>query len=150
MRQQQSPKIVIKNFRMEDYDSVIALWKKAGLPYKPKGRDKREIIAVELKRGKSIFLVARVNGAVIGSVLGTHDGRKGWINRVAVDPDFQRQGIARQLVAEAEKRLHALGIGIIACLIEDWNTVSMAAFERLGYRKQPGIFYFSKKSRKDV
>lgn len=150
MKEKSRSKPVIKKFRRQDYDSVISIWKKSGLPYKPKGRDRRETIEAELKGGRSVFLVAWVNGIAAGSVFGTHDGRKGWINRLAVDPDFQRRGIARLLVAEAEKRLHALGIGIIACLIEDWNTASMATFERLGYRKHPGVFYYSKKTIKDI
>ncbi|MCK4352297.1 GNAT family N-acetyltransferase [candidate division WOR-3 bacterium] len=142
--------IVIRNFCIEDYDTLITLWDNAQLPYKPKGRDRRDKIKQELNWGNAIFLVAEANGKLVGSILGTHDGRKGWINRLAVAPEFQKQGIARKLVAEVEARLSELGIEIVACLIEDWNTKSMQAFERLGYKQSPEVMYFSKRKNSDV
>jgi N-acetylglutamate synthase len=143
-------KTIIRKFCMEDYNDVVFLWNKAQLPYKPKGRDKRRSIEKEIKGKQSIFIVAEVHGKIIGSVFGTHDGRKGWINRLAVDPDFRRQGIARRLVADVEKRLRKLGIDIIAALIEDWNARSMKTFKRLGYEKHDDIVYFTKRSNNNV
>ena len=137
--------MVIREFRMEDYDAVIALWDESRLPYKPKGRDRRDKIEDELKQGNSIFLVAEIEGRLVGSVLGTHDGRKGWIKRLAVDSEFRRRNIARRLVTEVEGRLAELGIEVIACLIEEWNNESMEVFQRLGYEKYSGIAYFSKR-----
>ncbi|MEW6069608.1 MAG: GNAT family N-acetyltransferase [Candidatus Thermoplasmatota archaeon] len=142
--------IIIREFRMEDYDSLTTLWNNAKLPYKPKGRDRRDKIEQELKRGNAIFLIAETNGKLVGSILGTHDGRKGWINRLAVAPEFRRQGIARRLVAKVEDWLSEHGIEIIACLIEDWNTESMQVFERLGYKKHSDIAYFTKRRNLDV
>jgi len=142
--------MVIREFRMEDYDAVIALWDDAQLPYRPEGRDRRDKIEHELEQGNAIFLIAEINGKLVGSVLGTHDGRKGWVNRVAVDSEFRRQNIARRLVAEVEDKLSKLGIEVIACLIEDWNTSSMRVFERLGYKKEENIVYFTKRRNADA
>ncbi len=140
----------IRNFKIEDYNSLIELWKAAGLPYKPKGRDSKEKIETELKRGVAIFLVAETSDKIIGSVFGTHDGRKGWINRVAVDMEYQKKGIAKKLVSEVEKKLDELGIDIAACLIEDWNDRSMKVFEKLGYIKHKDVIYFSKRKNHDI
>ena len=85
-----------------------------------------------------------------GSVFGTHDGRKGWINRVAVAPEFQRQNIAKKLIAKVEDRFSELGIDIIACLVEDWNTNSLQVFEKLGYKKHSDMVYFSKRKDSNV
>jgi ribosomal protein S18 acetylase RimI-like enzyme len=142
--------VAIRNFRIEDYPSLIRLWKAAGLPFKPEGRDSRAKIESELKRGIAIFLIAEIDNKIIGSVIGTHDGRKGWINRVAVDPEYREKGLAKMLVAEVEKQLDNLGIDIIACLIEDWNDRSMKVFEKLGYIKHEDVFYFSKRKNKDI
>lgn len=136
--------VIIREFKIKDYDDVLFLWDNAKLPYRPKGRDSRTRIEGELKRGNAIFLVAEADGRLIGTVLGTHDGRKGWINRLAVDETFRKQNIARRLVAEAENRLLKLGIDVIACLIEEENTDSMQVFERLGYDRGP-VTYFSKR-----
>jgi ribosomal protein S18 acetylase RimI-like enzyme len=135
---------------MGDYDTLITLWNDAQLPYKPKGRDRYDKIEYELKRGNAIFLVAEINGKLVGSILGTHDGRKGWLNRLAVAPEFRRQGIARMLVTEVERCFSELGIEIVACLIENWNTESIQVFERLGYKRHSDIVYFTKRRNADV
>lgn len=137
--------VKIRRFRIEDYDALIALWDEARLSYRPKGRDRRDKIEKEIKHSNAVFLVAEKDGSLVGSVFGTHDGRKGWINRVAVSHACRKQGIGARLVKEAEKRLEDSGIEIIACLIEDRNTVSKAVFERLGYKRHTAITYFSKR-----
>lgn len=142
--------IVIRKLRIEDYDALVALWDKAQLLYKPRGRDRRDNVERELQGQNSIFLIAEKDDTLIGSIFGTHDGRKGWINRLAVDPARQRQGIAAILVKEVEDRLYAMGIGIIACLVEDWNSVSLQVFEKLGYTRHQDITYFTKRKFPDV
>ncbi len=142
--------VTIRQMRMDDYPSLIKLWEKAGLPYKPEGRDRRENIEKELEGEASLFLVAEKEGRIIGSVLGTHDGRKGWINRLAVAPDSRRKGVGRALVAEVELQLSRMGIAIVACLVEDWNEDSIRVFRRLGYTSHPDITYFSKRKHPGV
>jgi GNAT superfamily N-acetyltransferase len=78
-------------------------------------------------------------------VLATHDGRKGWINRLAVDAASRRRGIGARLVGAAEAWLDAEGMDILACLIESDNPVSMQVFEKLGYIKHEDIIYFAKR-----
>ena len=136
--------ISIRPFRMSDYDHAIELWREGELPCRPQGRDSRERIEEEMKRGRSIFLVAELNGKVAGTILATHDGRKGWLNRLAVAEEFRRRGLARRLVTEAERRLGAMGLDIIAGLIEADNGVSLTVFERLGYERSD-VVYFSKR-----
>ncbi len=137
--------VVIRELHIEDYDALISLWDDANLPYKPEGRDRRDNIEQEMKQPIAIFLVAEVDGKLVGFIFGTHDGRKGWINRLAVSPAYRKQGIAARLIAEVESRLSNFGIGIIACLIEDWNTVSIQVFERLGYKRHSEVIYFTKR-----
>lgn len=133
-----------------DYDDLIKLWNEAGLPYRPKGRDRKEKIAKELKNSNAVFLLAIFRKEIIGSIFGTHDGRKGWINRLAVSPAYRKLGLAKKLIEEVEKILTELGIEIIACMIEDWNNSSMKLFEKVGYKRHPDIFYFTKRYDPDV
>jgi ribosomal protein S18 acetylase RimI-like enzyme len=140
----------IRPFRIEDYDTVISLWKRSRLPYRPKGRDTRERIDHELESANAVFLVAEHQEEIIGSVFATHDGRKGWINRLTVDPQWRRRGIAARLIQEAERLLADQGIQIIACLIEDWNADSKRFFESIGYKRFDRISYFTKKEHPDV
>ena len=143
-------KYTIRRFRISDYDALIKLWNEAQLVYKPNGRDRRDMIQKQIQPPNTIALVAEKDGKLIGSVFGTHDGRRGWINRLAVLPEYQKKGIGRRLVNELETRFHKLGIGIIASLVEDWNKTSMKAFQRLGYKKHKDIIYFSKRRSSQV
>ena len=147
---QNSNKISIKEFEISDFDTLIRLWTIAGLPFKPKGRDSKESITEELKRGCASILIAEQNNIIIGTVFATHDGRKGWINRLAVIPEFRKKGIGRLLIEKAEKILNDKGIGIIACLIEDYNTASLKTFKKLGYTEFENIHYLTKKSHPDI
>ncbi len=137
--------IVIRKFSIEDYESLIELWDLAGLPHKPAGRDERQNIEREIHQPNAVFLVAERKGCLIGSAFGTHDGRKGWINRVAVLPSYRRQGIAAALVNEVEEQIKGMGISIIACLVEDWNEDSLKFFEKMGYIRHKEIFYLTKR-----
>jgi ribosomal protein S18 acetylase RimI-like enzyme len=139
------PGVTIRDFQLQDYDDVVRLWMEAGLPFRPQGRDRRERVAAELVGGTAVFLLAEAEGKSVGVILGTHDGRKAWINRLAVAPAFRRRGIARLLVAELEVRMAALGLDITAALIESGNQGSLRFFQEIGYLHDPEIEYFSRR-----
>ncbi len=62
-----------------------------------------------------------------------YDGHRGWINYLAVAPDFQRQAVAGQLMAVAEETLAALGCPKINLQVRETNTGVMAFYQTLGY-----------------
>ena len=87
---------------------------------------------------------------LVGMVLVTDDGRKGWLNRMAVHPDYQGQGLARRLMEEAENLLRSRGREVIAVQIEDYNKHSMEIFMHLGYKREDHILYFTKRNRPEA
>lgn len=143
-------KILITNYKHGDYDTLINLWKSAGLPFKSLGRDSCKSIEKEVDNNCSLFLFAQAEDEYVGSILATHDGRKGWINRVVVIPDYRHKGIARKLVESAEAWLIEQGIGIFACQIEAYNNESFEAFKKLGYIPFEGIRYLTKRIHPDI
>ena len=147
MSESPAPAATIRLFRIEDYDSVMALWKESKLPCKPKGRDSRANLQKQMELTMVRFLVAELDGKVFGTVLASHDGRKGWINRVAVSKEYRRKGAARRLLLEAERWLGEEGIDIIACLVEDDNEPSIRFFLETGYTRHADIDYFSKRKK---
>ncbi len=142
--------MIIKPLTPSDISDLVKLWGLSGLPVRPKGRDSASHLEKEIKSGNSIFLKAVDDEKIIGVVLGTHDGRKGWINRLAVHPDFRNRGIARLLVLAVEEKLKELDVHIVSALVEDYNIISMKTFEKLGYVKHDDIVYFSKRESEDV
>jgi ribosomal protein S18 acetylase RimI-like enzyme len=93
----------IRRLTIKDYEKIIKLWSRANLPYKPKGRDSKEAIATQMRANPNFFLGAYEDGDLVGVVIVSCDLRKGWINRLAVDPRYRHRGVAKALVNEAEK-----------------------------------------------
>ncbi len=141
--------VEVRRMREEDYDAVADIWTRSGLPYQPRGRDSRERIREQMGMGSSIFLVAEDRGRVVGVLLVTHDLRKGWLNRLAVMPEQQGRGTAKELVRRAEEELSALGISIFAVQIHERNARSRKLFADLGYQEHEDIVYCSKRSGPD-
>jgi ribosomal protein S18 acetylase RimI-like enzyme len=143
-------RLIVRELRIDDYDRVLALWTAGGLPHRPRGRDGRAEIQRQIQKPTAVYLVAEAEGEIVGVVLGTHDGRKGWVNRLAVLPDYRRRNVGATLVGEVERRLAAAGIRIFACFIEEGNDVSQAFFEGLGYERFGGVVYYMKRKNNDV
>lgn len=139
----------IRHLDVSDYDDIIALWSRAGLKFRPRGRDSREAMSREFARAETCFLGMFDGDNMIGVIVGTSDGRKGWLNRLAIDPDYRGRGLAAHLIKAAEAFLNGFGIKVLAGLIEDWNTPSMSAFEKAGYVFYDDIVYCSKRTSED-
>jgi ribosomal protein S18 acetylase RimI-like enzyme len=144
------PGLCIRDYTMADYESLIQVWEAAGLHHKPGGRDSREEVERQAGMSVTIILLGVMDDKLAGTIVCTHDGRKGWLNRLAVHPDNRGLGVARALVEEGERRLRAEGIRIIGVLVEDWNTVSCEIFAHLGYERHDDITYFSKREDESV
>ena len=140
----------IRDFEIEEYDILIELWEKAELPYRPLGRDSKENISKQIEQSNISFLFVEIEEKIVGSIIISHDGRKGWINRVAILPEYRNLGIASYLIDDAEKRLKKMGIDIVACLIEDWNLKSLKLFDKLDYIRHSDIIYFTKRESAEV
>ncbi len=134
-----------RRLTIDDHAAILAVWQRAGLhSIRPEGRDSRSEFEKQLAGGQ-IAIGLEENGKLIGVVLATHDTRKGWINRLAIDLDYRRKGYGELLVSAAEEVLHAAGLHLIAAFIEDGNDASLALFAKLGYAVHPRITYVSKR-----
>jgi ribosomal protein S18 acetylase RimI-like enzyme len=153
----QDENVTIRRLGADDYDELLALWQRAGLhSLRPQGRDSRASIARQLASTVQTILGLEVDGAhpsaaLVGAVVATHDSRKGWINRLAVDPDHRRRGHAGRLVAAAEEALREQGMHVIAALVESDNAASLALFQKAGYVEiDSGIHYLTKRDSDDT
>jgi ribosomal protein S18 acetylase RimI-like enzyme len=139
--------VTIRELTLADYDRWMWVWQRAGLhSLRPSGRDSREAFARQFTSGTHTMLGLELAGELVGVVLVTHDGRKGWINRLGVLPEHRRRGCGARLVDEAESVLYRLGLTVIAALIESGNDASLALFQELGYTEFPdGMHYVTKR-----
>ena len=142
--------ITLHDLGVDSYAEILALWERAGLPVRPEGRDAPDQFARQMQDGRQRVIGLRENGKLIAAVVLTHDGRKGWINRLGVEPVYRRRGLAGRLVAEAERWfVEDQSLEIWAALIEDENRDSQALFDALGYHHHD-IVYVSKRTRPEA
>ena len=140
----------IRELTIKDYPAIVALWQATGIGHRPSGRDSRERIASEMATSNTRYLGLEDNGRLIGVVIATFANRRGWIDRLAVDPEVRGRGLAGRLIIAAEEFLNAQGALVIAALIEEDNAASIKSFSRAGYASMPSIQYFSKRPRPDA
>ena len=141
---------ILRRLTIDDHAAILALWQRAGLhSIRPEGRDSRSEFEKQFAGGQ-IAIGLEEDGQLIGVVIVTSDTRKGWINRLAIDPDYQRKGYGEQLVHAAEDALHESGIHLIAAFIEEGNVASLTLFEKLGYATHQHLYYVSKRDSADA
>jgi len=134
--------MLVREFKISDYDAVVELWKDTRLIIRP--GDDRNSIELKVQRDPDLFLVATDDEDVIGVVMGAWDGRRGWINHLAVRPSGQRKGIGKLLIGELEKRLKRKGAKKVNAQIYQWNTESIEFFKAVGYEVHADLIMIGK------
>ncbi|WP_246029268.1 GNAT family N-acetyltransferase [Paenibacillus humicus] len=135
----------IRYLPMDDshYDDSVSLWKRMdGLVLS--GADSREAISAYLERNPGLSLIASAGDKVVGTLMAGHDGRRGWLYHLAVDPKFRGRGIGSEL---AERCLRGLGeAGIERCylMVMESNDGGAAFWTKAGWEKRDGILLFSR------
>lgn len=133
-----------------DLEQVPRVWVESGLPYRPKGRDAPEGLKSQLRRDPDLFFGAFDGPRMVGVVIATDDGRKGWINRLAVLPSHRRKGVGEALVNACEEALRKRGRGVFSMLIEGENDASESLFLKAGYRSEHHIRYYAKRDSEET
>src|SRR6185503_3479776 len=101
------PSVLVRAFRDTDEARVIELWTLAGLVRA--WNDPKRDIERKLQAQRELFLVAELDGVIVGTVMAGYEGHRGWINYLAVDIGQRRRGIGTALMHDAERRLRLVG-----------------------------------------
>lgn len=123
---------IVRHFRVEDYDAVVALWRRTegvGLSES----DTRSAVAAYLRRNPRLSFIAWKDGRIIGAVLCGHDGRRGYLHHLAVAKRHRRRGIGRQLVNACLSQLRALGIHKCNIFVFADNAHGIRFWKRIGW-----------------
>ena len=140
MSEKTSSSPVIRTIVPSDLDRVVEIdIKVLGKPRPEYWEMKLELVE---KRSQISFLVAELNGKVIGFIIGGASRWEygvpeniGWIDTIGVDPDYQRKGIAKILFTEMTNSLKKVGVDTIITFVKRRDPILLNFFNSLGFQK---------------
>jgi ribosomal protein S18 acetylase RimI-like enzyme len=129
--------IQTREFSIADYEAAIALWKKVEGLDLAEGDD-RETIGKFLERNPRLSRIAVAGSEIIGAVLCGHDGRRGYIYHLAVDPEYHGSGVGRRLIDECLAGLKRAGLERVNLLVARDNVRGREFWKRRGWEELDG------------
>lgn len=123
--------LLIRPYAASDQTAVVALWQACDL-VRPVN-DPLKDIQRKLNTQPELFLVAELEGTIVGTAMAGYEGHRGWINYLAVSPPLQKGGLGRQLMDHAERLLRERGCPKINLQVRTSNRGVIAFYERLGF-----------------
>jgi len=123
-----------REFFTDDYDAAIRLWRRVEGLEIAEGDD-REGLAQFLRRNRGLSRVAIDGAAIVGVALCGHDGRRGHVYHLAVDPAYQRCGLGKRLLDECLNGLRSAGVKRVIIMVADDNQRGAEFWKRQGWEE---------------
>ncbi len=134
--------IIIREMTMADYDAAMALWQRTeGMGLRP--ADAPEHIARYLARNPGLSFVAMDGDRLVGTVLCGHDGRRGYLQHLAVERAYRGQGIGKALVERVLNALRDVGIRKCHLFVIKENQAAIAFWRHIGWELRQDIVTMS-------
>ena len=136
--------MIIRNMTLEDYDGVYDLWiHTPGMGLNDLD-DSKAGIERYLKRNPFTCFVAEESGSIIGVILSGHDGRRGYIQHMAVELKHRKKGIATTLLEHVMEALKLEEINKVALVAFEKNEAGNSFWEKHGFTKRDDLIYRNK------
>lgn len=133
---------MIRVMKIEDYPQVHDLWMRIkGFAIRSID-DSEEGVSLFLKRNPTTSVVSIEDGKVVGTILCGHDGRRGCMYHVCVDPDYRRRGIGKEMVVFAMNRLREEKISKVSLIAFTRNDIGNAFWRQIGWTKREDLNYY--------
>lgn len=125
-----------------DYDAAYALWQSVeGMSLG--ASDTREQIVRFLDKNPGLSFVCEIDGKLAGTILCSHDCRRGYLYHLAVDDLHRGKGIGTALVTGCIELLRQQGIVKCTILVFRSNEAGNRFWEHMGWEKRSDIDAFS-------
>ena len=123
--------LIIRPLVDGDEPTVIALWQTCGLtrPWNDPARD----LAFARGKSNSDILVGLAESRIVASAMVGHDGHRGAMYYVSVEPAERGRSYGRQIVAAAEAWLRERGVWKANLLVRTGNEAVLGFYGGLGY-----------------
>jgi ribosomal protein S18 acetylase RimI-like enzyme len=122
----------IRPYRSDDEVAVVGLWVVCQLigPHNNPHQD----IARKLRVNPEWFLVGELDDKIVATCMVGYEGHRGWINYLAVAPEYQRRGVARQIMGQAERLLRQAGCPKINLQVRTANAQVIEFYKTIGFK----------------
>ena len=133
---------MVRTMTIDDYEEGSLLW------HRIKGfsirsiDDSREGVARFLKRNPDSSVVAVEDSRVVGAILCGHDGRRGCMYHVCVDPEYRMRGIGKSMVVFAMNALKKENISKVSLIAFTKNDVGNKFWRCIGWTKREDLNYY--------
>ena len=143
--------IVYRVMQIDDYLEAMDLWRRSS-GIRLRGADSVEATERYLLRNPGLSFIAAADLRLVGTIMGGHDGRRGYIQHLAVDEPFRNRGIASHLVSICVEALRREGIAKSHIFVLRENELAIKFWERRGWiiRQDISTLSFSKLVDKDI
>lgn len=122
----------IRPYKESDEQGVAQLWREV-FPDSPAWNRPEDDIHRKLAIQRELFLVAEIEGEIVGTAMAGYDGHRGWVYYVAVDPGQRRKGIGAALMWQVELELAKIGCHKLNLQVRSSNQDVVAFYKKLGY-----------------
>ncbi len=122
-----------RTVKIDDYERLILFWKEH---YFVSEMDSRDHFSLFLEKNSDLSVLIEDDGKIIGTALGSYDGRRGYLQKVVVDKDYRKHGVGKELVSEVAKRLKDAGAVFIPISAEEELT---SFYEKCGFVTKDSI-----------
>jgi ribosomal protein S18 acetylase RimI-like enzyme len=95
--------------KISDYDKMISLWQEVE-GVKLRDADSYDGIQKYLHRNPGLSFIAEDDGNIIGTIMSGHDGKRGYIQHLAVIPNQRKSGTGSELLSLCIQALKKEGI----------------------------------------
>ena len=123
--------MVVEELALCDEIDVVQLWALADLTRA--WNDAPSDFRRALEGPTSTVLGVKIEGALAGTAMVGHDGHRGWIYYLAVDPQCREAGIGSMLISAAEEWLKVLGVVKVQLMVRSENERVLNFFDSVGY-----------------
>ena len=125
--------MTFREITINDYDRLVPFWKEN---YFVSEMDSKDRFKLFLEKNPNLSILAKDNGAIVGTALGSFDGRRGYLQKLVIEKKLRKQGLGQKLVKRVIEKLKTLGATYIPISVEK---DLIGFYELCGFKKTDQI-----------
>jgi transitional endoplasmic reticulum ATPase len=132
----------VRDFHADDLDAVVRLWDDQAASSEASAFSLSDLIAAVRLHEPAV--VAVVGEELVGVAVAAVGGDRAWVMRISLAPAWRRRGIGSAMLRELERRLVAVGVHRIQCLLASESDLGALALEHAGYTARKGMVLYQR------